>query len=316
MNRRKLLSRRVEDYRLREGMRVGELVECMEGGGGFTAKHLAEASKLLSEVLSDEAFKLILSFPACIMATGLRGVIADFIGRGYVDCIVTTGGAIDHDLAKAWGEGYYHGSFQVDDVMLNTLEIHRLGNIFIPVEAYGPLLESRLKPVLEELAKIKSRWSVRELCWELGRRIDDENSVLRAAYSRKTPIYSLGVLDSAFGFQLFMFAQTRSFTVDFWSDMKSLLDQVYEADKLAALIVGGGISKHTVIWYSQFRGGLDRAVYITTAVEYDGSLSGARPREAISWGKLKPTADYVTVEGEATVILPILLLSVYERLAG
>jgi len=95
--------------------------------------------------------------------------------------------------------------------------------------------------------------------------------------------------------------------------MSSLLDQVYDAEKLAALIVGGGISKHTVIWYSQFRGGLDKAIYITTATEYDGSLSGARPREAISWGKLKPEADYAVIDGEATVILPILLLAVYEK---
>ena len=31
--------------------------------------------------------------------------------------------------------------------------------------------------------------------------------------------------------------------------------------------------------------GLDYAVYVTTAQEFDGSLSGAIAREAISWGK-------------------------------
>jgi deoxyhypusine synthase len=75
--------------------------------------------------------------------------------------------------------------------------------------------------------------------------------------------------------------------------------------------VGGGISKHHVIWWSQFAGGLDYAVYVTTAVEYDGSLSGAHPREAISWGKIKPEASSEVVYGDATIILPLLLSSLY-----
>ena len=61
-------------------------------------------------------------------------------------------------------------------------------------------------------------------------------------------------------------------------------------------MVGGGISKHHVIWWNQYRGGLDSAVYITTAPEHDGSLSGARLREAISWGKMRPEAPHVCVK--------------------
>ena len=71
-------------------------------------------------------------------------------------------------------------------------------------------------------------------------------------------------------------------------------------------MIGGGISKHHVIWWNQYRNGLDKAVYITTAVEYDGSLSGARLREAISWGKLKASAEEIVVEGEASLLLPLL----------
>ena len=71
-------------------------------------------------------------------------------------------------------------------------------------------------------------------------------------------------------------------------------------------MIGGGISKHHVIWWNQFRNGLDYAVQVTTAPEWDGSLSGARVREAVSWGKVKPEARRVTVEGDATVLLPLL----------
>ena len=78
--------------------------------------------------------------------------------------------------------------------------------------------------------------------------------------------------------------------------------------------MGGGISKHHIIWWAQFGGGLDYAVYITTAQEYDGSLSGAQPREAISWGKLKKNAKHTVIYGDATILLPIVYASLIDRL--
>ncbi|MCD6276344.1 MAG: deoxyhypusine synthase family protein, partial [Thermoplasmata archaeon] len=89
---------------------------------------------------------------------------------------------------------------------------------------------------------------------------------------------------------------------------------IFDAKKTGALMIGGGISKHHTIWWNQFREGLDYAVYITTAVEWDGSLSGARVREAVSWGKVREDAKYITVEGDATVLLPLLIASVLEKL--
>ena len=70
--------------------------------------------------------------------------------------------------------------------------------------------------------------------------------------------------------------------------------------------IDGGRRDLLVIWWNQYRGGLDAAVYITTAPEHDGSLSGARLREAISWGKMRPEAPNVCVEGDASVLLPLL----------
>lgn len=43
------------------------------------------------------------------------------------------------------------------------------------------------------------------------------------------------------------------------------------------------------------RNGADYAVYLNTASEYDGSDSGARPDEAVSWGKIKANASPVKV---------------------
>ncbi|MCK4313151.1 deoxyhypusine synthase family protein, partial [Candidatus Bathyarchaeota archaeon] len=91
-------------------------------------------------------------------------------------------------------------------------------------------------------------------------------------------------------------------------------DKVWEAEKTGALIVGGGISKHHTIWWNQFKGGLDYAVYLSTAIEADGSLSGARPREAVSWGQIKKNAEKTFIFGEASSILPLIIYALAERL--
>jgi deoxyhypusine synthase len=104
-----------------------------------------------------------------------------------------------------------------------------------------------------------------------------------------------------------MLSQEKKFFVDPWLDEQFLLNKIFDSEKLGALMIGGGISKHHVIWWSQFKHGLDYAIYITTAQEYDGSLSGARIEEAISWGKVKAGAKFVNIYGDATIILPLVI---------
>jgi deoxyhypusine synthase len=112
------------------------------------------------------------------------------------------------------------------------------------------------------------------------------------------------------------YQEHRNFTIDLFKDEQDLSDIVFDAKKTGALIIGGGISKHHVIWWNQFCNGLSHVVYLTTAVEYDGSLSGAQTREAISWGKIAEKADNVTIEGDATVLLPLMISAVLERIKG
>jgi deoxyhypusine synthase len=92
-------------------------------------------------------------------------------------------------------------------------------------------------------------------------------------------------------------------------DQTKFSDIIFEAKKTGALMLGGGISKHHTLWWNQFRDGLDYAVYITTANEWDGSLSGAEVKEAISWNKVRADARQVTIHGEITTLLPFLYLS-------
>ena len=307
----KLLNREVKDMRLKENMQVGELVDEMLNAGGFTARHLAVGVEILERMLDDKECTNFLSFPACIVSTGLRGILAQSIKE--FDVVITTGGTFDHDLARAWGGQYFHGSFELDDEMLHKVGVNRLGNVLIPNSSYGVLLERKMLPILKELSKQKEEWGSRELAYEFGKRIGDENSILYQAAKHNIPVYCPGILDGAFGTNLVIFSQDHKFKLDLIKDERELSDIVFDSRRRGALMIGGGISKHHTIWWNQFKGGLDYGVYITTATAYDGSLSGARLREAISWGKVKEKAKQVTIDGDATVMLPIMLAALRTR---
>ncbi|TLZ93175.1 MAG: deoxyhypusine synthase, partial [Methanobacteriota archaeon] len=134
------------------------------------------------------------------------------------------------------------------------------------------------------------------------------------AWKNRIPVYVPAIFDGAVGYQLWSFWQDhKDFSIDQFRDEGELSDLVFGAKESGALMIGGGVSKHHTIWWNQFRGGLDLAVYITTAPEWDGSLSGARLREGISWGKVKETAKQVTIEGDATAILPLMIAAALVR---
>jgi deoxyhypusine synthase len=240
------------------------------------------------------------------------------VREGYVDAVITTCGTLDHDLARAY-RPYFHGEWGLDDAKLHRQELYRLGNLVIPQANYGPLIERKLQKILAAQWKAgERRFSTYHLAWAIGKSLTGaagRGSILRAAYDNQVPVIVPGITDGAVGSQLWLFwQQHKELVLDLLRDEQKLSDLVYEAKRTGAIILGGGISKHHTIWWNQFRSGLDAALYVTTAVEWDGSLSGARTREAVSWGKVKPTAHHANVDGDVTVLFPWMVAAALERL--
>jgi deoxyhypusine synthase len=307
MDKRQLLSRNVNDIKLKKDMKVSELIESMKYMGGFSGQHMVNGIDIMRSMIADKDCYNFLSFPADIISTGLRGVIANSVK--YFDAIITTGGTLDHDIARSFGGKYKVGSFNADDKMLHKLNIYRLGNVFIESKEYGVKVEDAFTDIMGEIYSskdYKKEYSASELTMEFGKYIKDEKSILRQAYLHKVPIFNPGILDGAFGTQLALFSQDHDFKLNLLRDELTLSNIIFDNKKTGALMIGGGISKHHVIWWNQFKKGLDYAVYVTTATQYDGSLSGARLTEAVSWGKIKEQAKYTTIDGDATIILPIM----------
>jgi len=309
-----MLKDAVVDYDFSKSMSVDELVVQMEKAWGFTAGKLAVAVRILERMSEASSCVKFLSFTGNLVATGTRGALKELVRRKLVDVVITTCGTLDHDIARSW-KNYYRGSFVMNDAELHQKNVNRLGNVLVPNDSYGLIIEQKMQELLKSLwAEGVKEVSSSQLSREIGKRVCNESSILYWAAKNSIPVYVPGITDGAVGYQTWLFSQDHDFKLNLLRDSGELSEIVFTAKKTGALIIGGGISKHHTIWWNQFREGLDYVVYISTADEWDGSLSGARPREAVSWGKINEKAKRIMVEGDASVILPIIVGALTSRI--
>lgn len=304
----------VKDLKWKKNMTVHDLVDAF-GSVGFQSVELRKAADTILKMKKNGA-KIFLTFTSNMVTSGLRGFFAQLIELRIPDVIVTTVGGLEEDIMKSMGEKFLIGHFFSDDLELNERGINRVGNLYIRNESYCRF-ENAMAPILQKLYEKKSRWPVSEMLREIGNGLADENSVLHQASKNNIPVFCPAITDGSFGFQLFMFQQKHEdFVVDVVKDFKNILFSVSQDDKKGIIALGGGISKHHAILAGLLTGGLDYAVYMTTAHYTSGSMSGATTNEAKSWGKVKDDSDVVTVVGDVTINFPLVMVAVLEKLCS
>ncbi len=302
----------VKDLSWRKGMDVSELVESLQHTG-FQGVEVAKAAETIVKMKKASA-KIYFTFTANMVTSGLRGFFAQLIKLGMVDVIVTTAGSVEEDIMKATGERFIIGRYSADDVELHEKGTNRVGNLYITNESYANF-ESLMLPMLEELYKIKPRWSTPDFLKEIGLKLKDENSILYQAARHDVPVFCPGITDGAIGFHLFMFQQKhKDFVIDVVDEFRNILFSASNDDIKGLISLGGGISKHYAILSCLLNGGLDYAVYMTTARQESGSMSGATTSEAKSWGKIKDDSDATTVIGDVSVSFPLAMFRALEIL--
>lgn len=306
--------RPVKDVNITPQTNIESIFDELSKSGGFEAVNLSDGLEILSDMIRDEKCVKFISFIGAVVSTGLRGVLKDMIKNNWFNVAITTCGALDHDIARHFSQ-YKEGSFSMDDGELADQNIHRLGNVLVPLESYGPLIEEKMQLFLEEeYQNGVKEMSSSTVCKMIGKHLG-EDSFLYWAYKNDVDVVVPGIMDGAVGSQIWMFSQKHSdFKLNLIEDANLLSGLIFKAEKSGAFMIGGGISKHHTLWWNQYREGLDYAFYITTAQEFDGSLSGALVREAISWGKVTQKARQTTLHAEATSILPFIYAALISRL--
>jgi len=306
--------RPVKDIEIDSNTSIEKIFEELSQSGGFESVNLSTGVEILSEMISDKQCLRFISFVGAVASTGLRGILKDMLKNKWFDVAITTCGALDHDIARHFSH-YKEGSFTMDDNELADQDIHRLGNVLVPMDSYGPLIEEKMQAFLEEeYQNGVKEMTTAEICKMIGKHLG-EDSFLYWAYKNDISVVVPGIMDGAVGSQIWLFTQKHNdFKLNMAGDADLLSGFIFKAEKSGAFMIGGGISKHHTLWWNQYREGLDYAFYITTAQEFDGSLSGALVREAISWGKVTQRAKQSTLHAEVTTILPFIYAALVSKL--
>lgn len=278
---------------------------------GFQATELARAVEII-EKMKEENATIFLGFTANLVATGARGIIKEMCQKKFCDAIITTSGSLDHDIIRS-EDKYEIRSFNEDDGNLYEEGKNRIGNVIVETKSFESL-EKRIQPFLKKIYEKSKITKPTELAREIGKELN-ENSFLYWCAKNEIPVFCPGITDgAAFGLQAYFFKQEyKDFVIDVTGDMKELGDKVLNAENTGAIIFGGGITKHHIIGANLLRGGLDYSVYVSTGMEYDGSLSGAKPKEAKSWGKIRKDATTAMVNCEGTIAMPLMYEMLREK---
>jgi deoxyhypusine synthase len=302
----------VKQIELEDKITVARLIEEMDACGVLGAGRLGKASRLVKEMFNDGRYTVFLTLAGALVAGGLRSTIADLIGNGHIDVLVTTGANMVHDMLEALGHGHGIGDSKANDKELRARNVGRIGDIYVEHEAFAEL-EVWLYDLLDSLSeRDRHLLAPSDLLREIGRRLDDENSVLVRAAQNDVPVICPGLPDSIVGFQLWIYGQDRDLVLNSLGDTSALVDKVYEARKSGIIILGGGWPKHFALFANTFRGGADAAVQITTDRPEPGGLSGASLEEAISWGKVRAEEKTATVICDATIAFPLIVAAALE----
>ncbi|RDA94791.1 hypothetical protein CP533_4265 [Ophiocordyceps camponoti-saundersi (nom. inval.)] len=317
------------DFNLLKGpVTADDLLQGMRNMG-FQASSMAEAIRIINDMRawrdgdSGEKTTIFLGYTSNLISSGLRGVFRWLVQHNHVSCIVATAGGVEEDFIKCLGKTYM-SSFSAEGAHLRRKGLNRIGNLVVPNANYCAF-EDWLIPILDKMLEEQEaakgtdaevNWTPSKIIHRLGKEIDDEQSVYYWAYKNNIPVFCPALTDGSLGDMLYFHTFKSSplqLKVDIVEDIRRINTISVRAKRAGIIILGGGVVKHHIANACLMRNGAESAVYINTAQEFDGSDAGARPDEAVSWGKIKIGADSVKVYLEATACFPFIVANTFAK---
>lgn len=303
---------KVNPINVNSDMKIIDLINQFDQSGVLGAGRVARACNILSDMIQDENMSVFMSLGGPLIPGGMRNIVSQMIKNGHVDLIVSSGANITHDLLEAFGGSHYRHEGK-DDEKLNEEGIGRIADINVGSDDFT-IFESEITRIFEEISSRKQHVSIQELLHEIGLLVEDENSFVANAAKNNVPIFAPGLIDSMMGLQLWIFNQDHDFVVDAVADMHYLSDIVFESEKVGAVLLGGGLTKHYTLASNVIKGGLDAAIQITMDRPEAGSLGGAPLEEAKSWAKARCGSSLASVVGDVTVIFPLIYAAALDKI--
>ncbi|KAJ2962307.1 hypothetical protein NQZ79_g2544 [Umbelopsis isabellina] len=268
------------------------------------------------KVRANTKCKIFLGYTSNLVSSGVREIIKFLVQHKMADVIVATAGGVEEDFIKCLAPTYL-GDFALDGASLRKKGLNRIGNLLVPNNNYCKF-EDWLIPILDQmLIEQKEQgivWTPSKMIHRLGLEINDESSIYYWCAKNDIPVYCPALTDGSLGDMIYFHSyKNPGLIVDIAGDIRSINNQAVFAKKTGMIILGGGVIKHHICNANLMRNGADYAVYINTAQEFDGSDAGARPDEAVSWGKIRLNAESVKIYAEASLVFPLIVADTFAK---
>src|SRR5258707_4483645 len=303
----------IEPFAVQAGSTADQVLARMERIS-FQGRNLAPAYRIWQRMLQDDV-TIFLGMAGALSAGGLRLSVAHLISHRYIDCLVSTGANLYHDLHETRGQHHYVGSPLADDAALAQDRIDRVYDTYASEEEFC----SNDNWIAEFATSLELRpYTTREFLHLLGGHLwktTGRDGILTAAYRANVPIFCPAIADSSIGMGLSQARQIKAGAgyIDIIGDIVESANLVIRRPRTASVVLGGGTPKNFINqasvqaeFYSDQVGGHRYALQIVTDVPHFGGASGSSLEEAQSWGKLAIDSDKVSVQADATIALPLL----------
>ena len=303
----------IEPFAVDAGLSADQVLARMERIS-FQGRNLATAHRIWQKMLQDDV-TIFMGMAGALSAGGLRMIVAHLILHRYVDCLVSTGANLYHDLHETRGQHHYVGSPHADDAALAEDRIDRVYDTYASEEEFI----SNDNWIADFAVTLDARpYTTREFLHQLGGHLwktTGREGILTAAFRANVPIFCPAIADSSVGMGLSQARQKKAGTghIDIIGDIVESANLVIRRPRTASVVLGGGTPKNFINqasvqaeFYSDEVGGHRYALQIVTDVPHFGGASGSSLEEAQSWGKLATDSARVSVQCDATIALPLL----------
>lgn len=297
---------------------------------GFQATNIYDSIQEIKRMKAANA-KIYIGSTSNMISCGVRECLRFLAKNKQFEVLVVTGGGVEEDLIKCIKPTYV-GSFELDGKDLRDNGWNRIGNLAISNDNYmhfekwfNGVMNELISGTTEDYPNRVSENGTRHYTEEnpliltpskfiryLGKKINDESSVLYWCYKNDINVYSPAVTDGSLGDLLTFFDKRNAFKLDIVEDIFNMNTECLGDRENGAIILGGGLIKHHILNGNLFNNGLDYCVIINTAQEFDGSDAGASLSEAYSWGKIKYGRTCVKVHGDASFIFPLVAYGAFK----
>jgi deoxyhypusine synthase len=331
-----LSGKRIKPEAIAAGYTITDLIE--KTFNAYNAGRIKDACQLLVRRFAKTDVTTGMSLAGALTPAGMQSSIIALMDHGFIDWIVATGANMYHDLHYAFNLPLFEGSPNVDDCAMRKVGVTRIYDVLFDYEDVLMETDRRLRKILVE-PQFQKDMGTQEFYYLLGRRMDEcetangtgHVSIMAAAYRNGIPVFTSSPGDSTIGMNVAglellseKFRLKINPSIDVNESTAIILNaKKHENGKTGVILVGGGSPKNFMLQTEPQiqeilrikEAGQDYFIQITDARVDTGGLSGATPREAVTWGKIDPESvdNSVIVYADCTIVLPLITAYVLQN---